>query len=214
MSISQSKIRNIILDLDSTVINSIRPWEKQPKGFVSYEMKDDNADQIEFVVYERPHLQKFLDFLFSNYRVAVWTAASKDYAIFIIENILLQKKPERKLEFFLFDYHGDFCEDCGKSPKDLQLVYDTFSGFTKNNTIIVDDYEEVYMPQMCNAYPIPPFIVNLPQASKDIELIKLMRRLSEVSSEKENGSCPTDNLVTESTLQKALAKAEAERAES
>ncbi len=206
MSISQSKIRNIILDLDSTVINSLRPWEKQPKGFVSYEMKDD--DQIEFVVYERPHLQEFLDFLFSNYRVAVWTAASKDYAIFIIENILLQKKPERKLEFFLFDYHGDFCEDCGRSPKDLQLVYDTFSGFTKNNTIIVDDYEEVYMPQMCNAYPIPPFIVNLPQASKDIELIKLMRRLSEVSIS--SGKCPTDNLVTESTLQKALAKAKAE----
>jgi TFIIF-interacting CTD phosphatase-like protein len=201
-----NRLSNVILDLDSTVINSLRPWDKQPKGLIGHHMKDDETDQTEYIVYERPHLQEFLDYLFANYRVAVWTAASKDYAIFIIEDILLQKKPDRKLEFFLFDYHGELCEKGGcDSPKDLQLVWNTFPGFNKDNTVIIDDYEAVYIPQMCNAYPIPPFLADAPDASRDVELVRLMQKMSSPN----NGSCPTDNLITDSTLQKALAKAEA-----
>ncbi len=223
MKNSRSNLINIILDLDSTVINSLRPWEKQPRGLVSYEMKDEDEDQVEFIVYERPHLQEFLDYIFKNYTVAVWTAASKDYAIFIIEKILLQNKPERKLDLFLFDFHGELCENkkignipC-KSPKDLELVYKAFPRFNKDNTIIIDDYEAVYMPQMGNAYPIPPFNADEPDAKDDTELLKLMRKLSRESTEgtestggTESKNFPTDNLITKVTLKKALAKAKAE----
>lgn len=202
-------LSNVILDLDSTVINSLRPWDKQPKGLIGHHMKDDGPDgtgETEYIVYERPHLQEFLDYLFANYRVAVWTAASVDYAAFIIEEILLQKKPNRKLAFFLFDYHGELCEKNGsESPKDLQLVWNTFPGFTKDNTIIVDDYEAVYLPQMCNSYPIPPFLADASDATSDTELLRLMKKMSSPNA----GECPNSNLVTEATLQKALAKAEA-----
>ena len=34
-----------------------------------------------YIVFERPGLQEFLDYLFANYIVSVWTAATKDYAI-------------------------------------------------------------------------------------------------------------------------------------
>ena len=38
-----------------------------------------------YKVFERPGLQEFLDYLFANFNVSVWTAASKSYALFIID---------------------------------------------------------------------------------------------------------------------------------
>ena len=37
-----------------------------------------------YVVFERPYLQSFLDYIFDKFNVYVWTAASKDYALYII----------------------------------------------------------------------------------------------------------------------------------
>ena len=53
-------------------------------------------------IHERPYLQHFLDFLFTNYNVAVWTAVEKDYAKFIVENFILVK-PDRRLDFVMFN---------------------------------------------------------------------------------------------------------------
>lgn len=197
---SSAKPINIILDLDATVICSLRPWEKQASGLKGYDM--DN----EFIVYERPGLQEFLDFLFKNFNVAVWTAASKEYALFIVDEILLQDKPERKMEFVLFDYHGELSDQFSDCPKDLDLVYRIFPSFTSKNTIIIDDYEAVYMPQMCNSYPIPPFKAELPNAADDRELENLQRKLKLITP----GECVNDQLITESTLHKALQKAQIE----
>lgn len=190
---------NIILDLDSTVISSLDPSEKQPTGLKSYNMDG------EFIVYERPGLQEFLDYLFAHFTVAVWTAASKSYALFIVEKILLQK-PGRKLAFVLYDYHGELSEKISDCPKDLTLVWNTFTGFNKRNTIIIDDYEAVFGPQMCNSYPIPRFDADKPNASKDRELEKLRKKLEKISE----GPCPNQELITEVTLQKAIKKMESQ----
>jgi len=187
----------IILDLDSTVISSLRHSEPQPTGLKGYDMAG------EYIVYERPGLQPFLDFLFSRYKVAVWTAATKDYALFIVKEILLQGKPERKMEFVLHSYHGGLSEKISECPKDLNLVYQTFPEFTPKNTIIIDDFEDVYSPQLCNSYPIPPFEADNPNAPDDRELEKLQRKMVGMKE----GDCPNDNLITEDTLAKAIAKA-------
>ena len=188
-------VRNIILDLDSTVINSLRPDEKQPKGFIGHVMKDEIDGIPEFIVYERPHLQKFLDFIFANFNVAVWTAASKDYAIFIVENILLQNKPERKLKFLLFDYHTDLFAKNNETLKDLNFVFKTFPEFTEKNTIIVDDNHEVFSNQMENSYPIPAFEVVRKEAINDKELLYLIEKLKTRSRQ---------NLISENTLAKVI----------
>lgn len=207
-SLSTTKIidkkMNIILDLDSTVISSLRPWETQPKNLKGHLM--ENEGEPEYIVYERPHLQEFLDYVFENFRVAVWTAASKDYAIFIVEKILLQGKPSRKLEFLFFDYHVGISENISKieCSKDLNLVWNTFPKFNNKNTIIVDDYEDVYMPQLCHSYPMPPFEANAINADSDTELLKLKKKLDLI----EEGECPNANLITQNTVNKALAKAE------
>lgn len=187
----------IILDLDSTIISSLRPFEKQPKNLKGYNMDG------EFIVYERPGLQDFLDFLFQNFEVAVWTAASKDYALFIIEEILLQK-PERKLSFVFHSYHGVISEKISTCPKDLNLVWKIFPSFTPQNTIIIDDFEDVFVPQMCNSYPIPPFEASSKNASNDRELEKLKRKMESIRQ----GDCPNEGLLTKTTLIKAIKKAD------
>jgi TFIIF-interacting CTD phosphatase-like protein len=191
---------NVILDLDSTIISSLTPDVKQPQGLKGYKMENS------FIVYERPGLQKFLDQLFSNFKVAVWTAASLPYAVFIIEKIILQKKPGRKLEFFLFDYHGDLSSEVSMCPKDLRLVWKAFPRFTPENTIIIDDFEDVFGAQIFNSYPIPPFEADSPKATKDGELPKLMKKLIRLGT----GKNPSANLLTETTVLKAIQKIESD----
>lgn len=186
----------IILDLDSSVISSLHPWEKTPNNLTGYNMDD------EYIVYERPHLQEFLGYLFANFNVGVWTAASKDYALFIVSNILIGDHPERKLKFVMFDYHCDISSKNSKCCKDLHLVWKTFPEFTRNNTIIIDDYENVFASQMSNSYPIPAFEADSPNAYKDTELIKLQNKLTLVKS----GEIPNEHLITEQTLAKAVKK--------
>jgi TFIIF-interacting CTD phosphatase-like protein len=189
---------NIILDLDSTVISSLIPSEVQPNNLISHKMENY------FIVYERPGLQEFLDYLFGSFNVAVWTAASKDYALFIADKILLQNK-NRKLDFILHDYHGHISEQRSSCPKDLNLIWKIFGPkYTAENTIIIDDYEEVFKYQMCNSYPIPPFNASDPDAYSDQELIKLQNKLKLISP----GKCPNTELITTITLQKAVQKIE------
>lgn len=196
-------LRNVILDLDSTVISSLQPNDKQPTGMVKHYMKDEYGN-TEYIVYERPYLQEFLDFLFSNYKVAVWTAASKDYAIFIVEEILLQNRPERNLEFLMFNYHGDISEQVSECPKDLKVVYQTFPSFNQHNTIIIDDYDAVYSPQMKNSYPIYPFEADRRGAIKDIELLRLQEKMS--GSIGETLREPNEHLMSEGTVRMAIGK--------
>ena len=85
----------VILDLDETLINS-QPLDEltseERKRFMR-RFKTHNMDGY-YLVSERPYLQEFLDYLFKNHNVSVWTAASHDYANFIIANIILIKPGE------------------------------------------------------------------------------------------------------------------------
>jgi len=181
---------NVILDLDATIIHSIEYNKPQVEWDLKHKMDKS------FFVYERPHLQEFLDYLFANHKVAVWTAASKSYALFIIEQIVL-KNPERKLEFVLFNVHGEMSSVMGKCSKDLRMVYKLFPSFTKHNTVIIDDYDDVFMPQLDVAYPILPFNVKQIGAKDDKELLKLMKKL--IQNVKTN-----EKLISKNTLDRVI----------
>jgi TFIIF-interacting CTD phosphatase-like protein len=77
---------NFILDLDQTIISG------EPVEEYSIEKNKKKASKFRFetmenyyIIFERPGLQQFLTFLFKNFNVSIWTAASKDYALFIIK---------------------------------------------------------------------------------------------------------------------------------
>jgi len=153
---------NVILDLDQTLISAYLGETEFPfdqKGIKNRvcNFKLHNLDN-EYLIFERPNLQDFLDWLFAHYNVAVWTAASKDYALFIVENVILIK-PERKLDFVLFSYHCDISERIYRYHKQLKFLADIvrIDGYTLNNTLIIDDHDKVYECQPLNCIHIFPF---------------------------------------------------------
>lgn len=147
---------HIVLDLDQTIISS-----ENVKGFNNRDkMKLFNYSTMDnyYYIFERPGLQSFLNYLFKNYRVSIWTAASKDYALFIIENIILKGKYKRKIEWIFYSYHCDISEKLMKSIKNLSLLSDIFriDDFDKN-TFIFDDNDEVYEAQPKRCLVAKPF---------------------------------------------------------
>ena len=173
----------IILDLDETLINS-QPLEEltpdERKRFMR-RFRTHNMDGY-YLVSERPYLQQFLDYLFSNHDISVWTAASHDYANFIITNIILTK-PERKINFFFWDSHCKLSKKKFKNPKKLDLLWDIFKceKLNKHNTFIIDDLDDVYNEQKCNSIPvIPPFDVFDNNSDGDQFLKKLIPVLENI----------------------------------
>ncbi len=176
---------NVILDLDNTIINALDDSDRK-KLSGDFSSKFKYRDMIPFFrVYARPHLDKFLDYLFANYNVSIMTAAEKDYALFIIENFILTK-PERKLNFIFFRYQVELSREIYGGVKDLRVIWELFqvSGFTKQNTVIIDDLDMVYETNPHNTLRIKGFFIvdedtgkiNYDMAEDD-ELLKIMSQL-------------------------------------
>ena len=170
---------NIVLDLDQTIIAAIATEDydfhknkRKAKGFKYHDMDGY------YIVFERPGLQKFLDYLFRHYDVTVWTAASKDYALFIIDKIILSK-PGRRLKNVFFSYHCDVSSDLAKGTKDLTCLPDIFKvpGYSAKNTVILDDYDEVHKTQPGGCIVVEPFEFEASGSEKDGFLVELETQL-------------------------------------
>jgi len=172
------KLGYVLLDLDSTLISSI------PSEEFNFDKEKDKAKNYTFhdmdglyITFERPRLQELLTFLFQNFNVSVWTAGSKDYALFIVDKIILQNKPERKLDYVFFSYHCDIASKIGKGTKDLAVLWNKYglNEFCENNTVIIDDYvEEVHKVQPKNCIIAIPFEYTNKDSHKDDYFQKLI----------------------------------------
>jgi TFIIF-interacting CTD phosphatase-like protein len=177
---------NIILDLDQTLISG-EPLEeikeintkKIKKRCERYEKSKTmhNMDNI-YLIFERPHLQQFLDFLFANFNVSVWTAATKSYALFIIKNVIMTK-PERQLQYIFFKEHCELSYADNKHSKNLNVLWKNFKipNMNSNNTFILDDNDEVYETQKNNCIRAPSFEVQKDNSDKDVFLLHLEKQL-------------------------------------
>lgn len=177
---SENNKKNFILDLDETLISAeateeydFVKHEKKAKKFKFETMEDY------YIIFQRPHLQEFLDFIFENFNVSIWTAASKDYALFIIDKIILSK-PNRKIDYIFFSYHCTLSRKIKKGKsKDLSLMWDFFQikGYSKENTVIFDDYDEVYNTQKENCIIAQPFKFAETNSEKDKFLKKIIPKI-------------------------------------
>jgi TFIIF-interacting CTD phosphatase-like protein len=167
---------NVILDLDNTLISAeaVEDFPFSSPGIrdksVQFTLHDMDGY---YIVFERPCVQEFLDWLFSNYNVSIWTAASKDYALFIIDKVVLAR-PNRKLDFIFFSYHCDISKRLfSRNSKRLDLLFDVFrvDGYNSKNTIIIDDLKEVYTCQPNNAIHIHPFEILSEKSEQDNVLL-------------------------------------------
>jgi TFIIF-interacting CTD phosphatase-like protein len=82
----------IILDIDNTLVCTYGMWFQIAPEF-SFKLYG-----YTYNVYLRPKLYDFLDFLFNNFDVAFWTAATRSYANCILKRIL-NKEQKKKTKF-------------------------------------------------------------------------------------------------------------------
>jgi TFIIF-interacting CTD phosphatase-like protein len=192
MSTRYKKKPSIFLDLDNTLICSETFEEyddkdpkirKKTKKFRNKKMDDC------YIVFERPGLQSFLSFLFKNFKVSVWTAASKDYALFVIDKIILNDKKNRQIDWIFFSYHCDISNSIKKGTKDLNIIWDDYKidGYCKNTTVILDDYDEVYKTQPNNCILVSPFKFTDDESEADIHLLEIKSSLENMIKDIKNG---------------------------
>ena len=162
----------VYLDLDNTLLHSIPSEEfhekyttKLDKDLLAaklnktkvYDMKDNGKSY--YLVFERPHVQEFLDFLFDNFSVNVWTAATKDYAAFIIEHLVLNKRSNRKLDYVFVNYHTKKSKNRygKKNPKNLNMLIDVYKvpNMNRTNSFIIDDHPDVKSSQVNRCITAP-----------------------------------------------------------
>ena len=170
---------NFILDLDETIISAeaTEDYDFEKYKNKASKFKHESMEGY-YIIFERPHLQQFLDFIFENFDVSVWTAATKDYALFIINKIILVK-PNRKLDYIFFSYHCNISKKIKKGTKDLSMLWDVYkiNGYNEKNTCILDDYDEVYKTQTQNCIIAEQFKFTNENSEKDVFLKKLKRKI-------------------------------------
>lgn len=193
---------NILLDLDQTVISAEAEedydHEKNKEKSKKFSYKDMDGY---YIVFERPGLQSFLDFLFDNFTVSIWTAASKDYALFIIENIIISDKSNRHLDWIFFSYHCDISKRIKKGSKSLEMLWDEYHipGYNKDNTVIIDDYDEVYKTQKDNCIIAAPFEFTNDGSENDDYLKRLQPELVKITKNIKSKPANDVNISMKST---------------
>ena len=150
--------------------------------------------ELQLTQYNTYIRKEFLTYLFDNFNVSVWTAASKDYALFVIDKAIIANNSNRKLDYVFFSYHCDISEKLSpkQGTKDLSLLWDKFNldGYNKDNTVILDDYKkDVHKIQPNNCIIAKAFEFTSDDSPKDDFLIRLTEVLRE---EKFN---PTNQVV-------------------
>lgn len=153
-------ISNVILDLDNTLICSLTeeeirrlPPDKHRAVFSKLTYHKDG----DLFVFERPYLQPFLDVLFYNFaNVSVWTAASKNYATYVVDSIF----HDRPLDYILFWHHCNESMGHTGNMKDLNVLKRHFRmrNYDIESTLIIDDNDDVARTQpMRTLHVKPPF---------------------------------------------------------
>jgi hypothetical protein len=150
---------NIILDLDETLIHTVKittTFSKLLANSVDFWFKINNQY---FWVLKRPGLAIFIEFVYKHFNVGIWTAAEKDYAKEICRNILSLDQINKSK----FIYSRNFCYlDSSLGPagftKPLEKIYKIHSDlFNHMNTIMIDNNSHVMRFNHHNGIHVPDF---------------------------------------------------------
>lgn len=168
---------HIFLDLDQTIVSAESSISEK------YCEKQRLFEYVDFSnlyrIFARPHLQEFLDFLFANFEVSVWTAADKEYAIFIIDHLILGDT-DRKLNYIFYSYHCGIStkyKDCAKSMVFLREYFNLDLDLDK--TLLIDDREDLHRIQPKLTMLAPPFEFKASDSENDTFLKDAIVLLSE-----------------------------------
>lgn len=157
----------LVLDIDHTLIHSVT-WKTNENA--SFQMKFTGDDHV-YRVYERNNLRRFIQtlkqMLNQYFKVAVWTAAQRPYAVKILDNIWPKWKTDL---LFLRTFAHCTVNSDGNVYKDLSMLP---SGY---DILLVDDNSLTHLKNTQNGYPvwkIAPFYFNSHNLEKELMTVLL-----------------------------------------
>ena len=147
---------NIILDIDETLGHNInkRLWEMVPD---EDKKKYKTMDFFGNVFVIRPHIKQFLKFLFDNFNVSIWTLGSRDYAIWVAHNILIDGNKNRHVKNVMWSTHDSFASQISENTygKDLKYLW-----IDKEYDDNIDPNNEEYYYNDYEGYSEHPFMMH------------------------------------------------------
>jgi len=170
----------IVLDIDETLISSniVREDELHTidQHQFDFNFTLDGVDTTYHVfIKKRPFVDQFLEYLVANYKIAVFTAADREYAKKILEHLGIFDK----LEFF-------------KSRESLSIGFDWFKlivylkklksipDIDLKRTVIIDDTKEVANRNSKNLIHVNSFQWDKKESDGDATLLKVISLLEQI----------------------------------
>jgi len=156
----------VFLDIDSTLICSVPhsiisqyPYHQ----YIPLRYIDTPPELFEdgYRIYIRQNLQEFLTYVFHNFDVGIWTHSAKEYATFIVENIILKDFPERKIKYFLTRDDCDEAMMLYPGLKNFQYIWNKYPELLPSNSVIIDDTNYVKETNPYNCIAIIPFKIEI-----------------------------------------------------
>ena len=167
-----AKRHTIVLDLDETLLHS----DEAPEALANFDRPPDyHVPNTSMVGWLRPHLKAFLEYLFDNFDVIVWTAGSKEYADVVVPAAFREHGLPMPRRILSADDCGSRLENVGWQRyekgryKPLPKLWKR--GLSHKNTLIIDDRADTASDNIENLILMPEFVRD------DDYLLKLKRWL-------------------------------------
>lgn len=151
----------VVLDLDETLVYSTDRVLDRPA----------DLRVVDYHVYLRPHLHRFLDFVFAEFEVGVWTSSGNLYAEPLVEALM----PGRPVRFVWSSRRCSVTRDLetGAQTTEKRLAKLKKLGFNLDQIIGIDDTPCKYASNYGNLVLVPEYVGQ----PNDEVLLQLMRYL-------------------------------------
>lgn len=144
---------NVILDIDSTLVDTRN--SPLPQSLNVYK-QISSAGMPSLYVYKRPHLDSFLNWLFSNFSVSLWTAGSEPYANWIATYVVGTRRG-KSLKHVLSARDCQASYNLYGTPKSLKYLNGVDPSISQKNSLLVDDTNANCVNQKNNCILVAPF---------------------------------------------------------
>lgn len=172
----------IVLDIDETLISSfITEFGEECPDISEFDFSFDMPwKKTVYTVWikKRPFLDQFLDYLKSNFRIAVFTAADRVYATEILGHLGILDH----LEFFKSRESMSWGIDFPQLIVDLKKLKN-IPNIDLAKTIMIDDTKEVASRNKKNLLLVSKFECRDKSSQHDATLLKVMSVLQSISNE-------------------------------
>ena len=133
----------VVLDLDNTLISAIKLSNTLCMNKIICWTLDNY-----YIIYPRPYLRYFFRNIVNKYRVAIWSAGTKEYVNFVVNRILKPnffnsiKNDKTDFTELEFVWNLDNCNESKKLygiEKSLEYIINNAKDIKKDEIIMIDD---------------------------------------------------------------------------